>query len=273
MFLHPTQLDKDKTTFTLNKQNDTLVINILKDSLQPEFNFRGKDSIFQKIKVKSHLFKSASGNTINGWMIEPDKKEIKAIILFFHGNAGCIISQFNLMMPFVAKGYQVFMIDYSGFGYSSGKATKRNVLLDGLSAVDYLQNLNSIKKRPLIIYGQSLGGHLAVVVAGKKQSSINALVIEGAFSSHKDIAASRFGIFGRLLVNEQYSAKKSIQNFKKPVLIIHSNEDKVVPFDEGKLLFSKANEPKEFFEINKCHICGPLFYADEIEQKIYEMIR
>jgi fermentation-respiration switch protein FrsA (DUF1100 family) len=73
-------------------------------------------------------------------------------------------------------------------------------------------------------------------------------------------------------VNEQYSATKSIRNYKKPVLIIHSTEDDVIPFEMGQKLFEHANQPKEFYEIKHCHMCGPDFYADSISQKIRQLV-
>ena len=129
-----------------------------------------------------------------------------------------------------------------------------------------------MKGTKLVIYGQSLGGHLAAVVAQQRQDDIDALVIEGAFSSHKDIASKTAGIFGRIFVSEKYSAFKSIQEYKKPVLVIHSTEDEIIPFKMGQKIFENANAPKEFYEIKKCHICGPEFYADSISQKIINLL-
>lgn len=80
------------------------------------------------------------------------------------------------------------------------------------------------------------------------------------------------GFFGKLIVKEMYSGNASIKDFHKPVLIIHSSEDKEVPFALGQKLYNSANEPKEFYEIKKCHICGPKFYADSISEKIKRLI-
>ena len=114
---------------------------------------------------------------------------------------------------------------------------------------------------------------MSAVVAQKRQTEIDGLVIEGAFSSHKDIAAKTAGIFGRMFVSEKYSAYKAIQEFEKPVLVIHSTEDETTPFEMGQKIFNNANEPKEFYEIKGCHICGPDFYADSISLKIQNMLK
>ena len=128
-----------------------------------------------------------------------------------------------------------------------------------------------------MIYGQSLGGHLAAAVGSERQKDIDALVIEGAFSSHKDMAV--YGsekiarIFARILVKEGYSGYKSIRDYIKPLLVIHSKDDKLVPIDMGKKIFDNANEPKEFYEIEKEHCRGIKYYNEEISEKIRNMLK
>jgi alpha-beta hydrolase superfamily lysophospholipase len=175
------------------------------------------------------------------------------------------------MTPLIKNGFQIFMFDYSGFGFSEGKAKKENILIDAFSALNYLKSRQDVMNTKLIIYGQSLGGHLSAVVASQKQNDIDGLVIEGAFSSHKDIAAYTLGIFGRIIVNEKYSAIKSIKDYKKPLLIIHSTEDETIPFNMGRKIFENANLPKEFYEIKHKHILGTKYYSEEISKKMKSM--
>lgn len=278
MFLQPTKLpqippDKDKITITTSTAEDTTIVEFNRTTLQPTFFNRNKDTINFDYTIESVIFKSSSGNNLNGWLLKPKNATPKITLLHFHGNAGFILSQYQAMTPLLNYGFQAFVFDYSGFGFSEGKATRNNVLLDGNSALTYLKSRDDVKNTKLIIYGQSLGGHLSAVVANDRQAEIDGLVIEGAFSSHKDVGAETAGVFGRLLVSEKYSAINAIQDFKKPVLIIHSTEDETIPFELGQKIFTKANEPKDFFEIKKCHICGTNFYADSISTKIKKMIK
>jgi len=117
-----------------------------------------------------------------------------------------------------------------------------------------------------------LGGHLAAVVAAENEADIDGLVIEGAFSSHKDIAAEQVGFLARAIVREMYSAKKSIANYHKPLLVIHSSEDEIIPLKLGKIIYNSGNEPKEFYEIKHSHITGPTYYSTEIATKLKAMI-
>lgn len=273
MYLQPTVLSKEmkKIKFSL-EQGDTGIVAF--DRLyRPTFFDAKNDTLPLDYTIESVIFKSTSGNNLNGWMLKSKTIPAKATVLHFHGNAGFLLSQYQGMTALLKYGFQVFVFDYSGFGFSEGKATRDNVLLDGESALAYVKTCSDVKGKPFVIYGQSLGGHLSAVVATKHQADIDGLVIEGAFSSHKDIAATLAGFVGRMLVQEKYSAKKFIQDFHKPVLIIHSTEDETVPFKLGKKLFEVANEPKEFYEIHHPHIQGLSYYADSIAAKIHRMLQ
>jgi fermentation-respiration switch protein FrsA (DUF1100 family) len=75
-----------------------------------------------------------------------------------------------------------------------------------------------------------------------------------------------------LMVSEKYSAYKSIRNFKKPVLVMHSTEDDIIPFKLGQKIYANANVPKDFYEIKGCHMCGPQLYPQQISDKIKAML-
>ncbi|MBK7086622.1 MAG: alpha/beta hydrolase [Flavobacteriales bacterium] len=178
-----------------------------------------------------------------------------------------------MMLPFVERGYSVLIPDYSGYGFSEGKATRRHVKEDGIAALKYLRGTGE-DLGALILYGQSLGGHLAPCVAAEHQDLIDALVVEGAFSSHDDVAVAlaKLGFFARWMTREMYSAKRSIAEFHKPVLVVHSREDATIPFAMGERLFGAANGPKTFLPIDQCHVCGPFYYPDSISDHMLRMV-
>lgn len=269
VFLAPDKLDITHEAFktVYNKKLDTLII---ADAAycQPYFINTENKTLDYPFTIKSIFFDSKSGNKLNAWIITNDSVYNEKNIIFFHGNAGNIVSQHKMMLPFVKAGYKVFMADYSGFGFSKGKATRKNVLLDGNSAVEYFTSLDADKTHQWIIYGQSLGGHLTPVVALANESLIDGIVVEGAFTSHHDIGANTAGFIARILIAEKYSAKKAIKQFKKHVLIIHSTQDEIIPYAMGQKLFEVANEPKQFCQVDKCHVCGPIYFSEDILQKM-----
>ena len=272
LFLYPTKIPSATKKATLKTATDTTVVFFTGATHQPTFTNKDKDTLNLDYTIESVNFKSTNGNMLNGWLLKPKNQPAKITLLHFHGNAGSVFQQYQAIAPLMKYGFQIFMFDYSGFGFSEGKATRENVLTDGLSAFEYLKIRQELKGTKLVIYGQSLGGHLAAVIGKQKENELDGLVIEGGFSSHKDVAKSKAGFLGKLLAKEMYSGKASIKDFHKPVLVIHSSEDKVVAFALGKKLFDSANQPKEFYEIKNRHIYGPQFYGDTIARKIKEML-
>src|SRR5690554_4560840 len=272
MFLHPIEMDSDAKSATLHIQGDTVTIQYSGDNHQPMFIRNGRDTVAFDYSIESVMFESTSGNLLNGWMLTPKDIKPKATLLFFHGNSGFITSQHWSMTLLLNHGFQAFVVDYSGYGFSEGKATRKNVLKDGNSALNYLQSRPDVKGKKTVIYGQSLGGNLAAVVAEQNQEKIDGLVVEGAFSSHKDIGVKFAGFIGKVLVKETYNAVESIADYHKPLLVVHSTEDDVVPFDMGRKIYETARQPKSFYEIDGCHICGARVYHKEIAEKIFEML-
>jgi len=253
-------------------KGDTEIVIFSGPAHQPTFTINGKGTLDMGFTIESVNFKSADGDTLNGWFLKPEQGKAKITLLHLHGNAGCLLSQYGAIAPLVKDTFQIFMFDYSGFGFSTGKATRKNVLIDANSALDYLKSRQDVKGTQIVIYGQSLGGHLAAVVAAERQSEIEGLVTEGAFSSSKDMAAHEVPVLGRILVKQGYAAKKAIRNYHKPYLLIHSRHDQTVPFYMAEKIYKNANQPKEFYAIDKCHMCGPEYYADSIAYKIKQML-
>ncbi|MFT5779567.1 MAG: fermentation-respiration switch protein FrsA (DUF1100 family) [Crocinitomicaceae bacterium] len=272
IFLHPYVLhtDDDFSTYVAEVE-DTLTMTFTKDML-PLVHDSKQQVPDLSYNLEAVFFPNSNGDTLNAWFFKPKENSNGQTIYFLHGNAGHLVYQFIFVTPFVNAGYQVFMIDYSGFGFSQGKATRKNVYQDGQDGFDYLLGRSDIKQDKLLIYGQSLGGHLAAVLGTDNQDKIDGLVLEGAFSSHSDIAGGRVPLLGRIFTREMYSAERSIPKFYKPLMVIHSTEDEAIPLEHGKRLYSLANEPKTMYVIDKPHIRGPLFYADSIVAKMRRLV-
>jgi pimeloyl-ACP methyl ester carboxylesterase len=268
LFLHPRELAGDSTFKIYDaKQRDSLNLEFT-EGREPHFYYSKTGAPEKNYTLENCFYPNANGDSLNAWIFRPTVPFNGTTLFFVHGNAGNVVYNYRLVTPFVERGYKVFLFDYSGFGFSQGKSTRKNVLKDGNSSFEYLLSMEEFKDDNILIYGQSLGGHLATVLAKQNQHNIDGLVIEGAFSSHDDIAADRASFLGRWFVGEFYSAKDSIPLIEKPILVIHSRSDAVIPFEHGKLLYETATEPKAFYEIDSAHVLGPLYFADSIVAKM-----
>lgn len=251
---------------------DTTFVKIDPVTLQPTFFKKNKDTINSDYTIESVIFTSSSGNKLNGWMLKPKSQKIIGTLLHFHGSGGNLFYHNRAISPLTKYGFQIFTFDYSGFGYSEGKPTRTTVLKDAFSAFDYLQSREDVKNTILLLYGQSYGAHLATIVGVKQQSKISGMILEAGFTSHTDEAVYKVPVFGNV-VKRGVCTKKEIKKFGKPLLIIHSNEDELVPLYMGKKIYENANEPKEFYEVDKPHLKALLYYSKEISGKIKRMCK
>ena len=281
-FLKPDKFPREAKRIKLTNHvtGDSVIVRFSGDNFQPVFTGSKNEVPGNNYSIESVVFNNDKGSRLNGWLLKPtDGRPAGITILHLHGNEGSLLVQYKAISPLVGNGIQVFTFDYSGFGFSERTATQQQVHADALAALDYVRGRPDVKNTRIVIYGQSLGGHLAAVVAAERQEMIAGLVTEGAFSSPKDIGAYMvrksigLGFVGRLLVKSNYSAKASIKNYHKPLLVIHSTEDQEVPFFMGRRLYDQANEPKEFYQILGPHIAGPARYSDTISLKIRAMER
>ncbi|MBI5217641.1 MAG: alpha/beta fold hydrolase [Bacteroidia bacterium] len=218
---------------------------------------------------------SKNGKKINGLFIKPNVSPL-ATILFLHGNAGNIGSWKKTIEALAKNSFQTFIFDYQGFGKSEGVVKHKNLLSDAEAALIYLKGREDVKNTKLIVMGMSIGGHLACALTNKHQDNIHAMVIEGAFTTHNEIATYSMPWFikpiAKLAVISKYKAKKNIKGIKIHKLIVHSTEDEIIPFKMGKKLFENAVEPKQFWEIKGKHIHGILDYQEEYMKRLKELI-
>ncbi len=199
-----------------------------------------------------------------------------ASVFFLHGNAGNLSSWYAVGELFYQKGYTVFMLDYPGFGNSSGTATHANVIESTYAAVDYFKKHKAVSSTKKLIGGFSLGGNLAIKVAVDHPLVFDGLFVEGAFSSHKDIAASGFPklfrFLPRLLVKNSIDAASLISVWDKPLMVVHSSEDRTCPIEQGRKIYASAvsTQHKDFWEIKGPHLGGisrqPELYFYRIKQ-------
>lgn len=272
-FLQPTKVPENVTIINLRTAKDTFKVKVDSNNYQPTFLKESGDPLDLDYSINSVVFSSSSGNELNGWILKSNNQNPNYTLIHFHGNGGFLYNQYQGMLPLLEHGFQIFLFDYSGYGFSEGKATRENIIKDARSAVNYVKNQNEFKTKGTIIYGQSLGGNLGAIIAPEVGNEIDALVLEGSFSNHKDMAADVVGFAGRILVSQKHDALKAIKNYHKPLLVIHSEEDQIVPYKLGEKLYEAANQPKELYTIKECHICGPNYYGKEIAEKIKNMVR
>ncbi|MDH4238838.1 MAG: alpha/beta hydrolase [Phycisphaerae bacterium] len=211
------------------------------------------------------VFKTDDGLHLNGWYIPAENSQFT--VLFCHGNGGNIMHRLDSINIFYNLGLSCFIFDYRGYGSSEGKPGEDGTYLDAEAAYEWLTKEKKISPNDIIIFGRSLGGSIATQLASKVQA--RALIIESAFTSYVDIGRKFYPYMPvRWFARFSYRTIDYIKDVHCPVMIIHSRNDDVVPFEFGSELYEAANEPKEFVEISGSHNDGFLV-SSEIYKKAW----
>jgi fermentation-respiration switch protein FrsA (DUF1100 family) len=218
-------------------------------------------------------FETADGVGLSGWSIPG--VGTSGVILFCHGNAGNISHRLESVQMFHRLGLDVFIFDYRGYGQSKGKPTEQGTYKDAEAAWRYLTETRRVSPDRIVVFGRSLGGAIASWLA--QTHPPGALILESAFTSIPDVAATRYPYLPvRWLSRFQYDTAEFLGGVDCPILIVHSREDELMPFGHGRQLFEVAGEPKRFLEISGTHnegfITSGRHYEDGLSAFILEYV-
>lgn len=176
-----------------------------------------------------------NGNKIT--IREIDVENPKFYIIYNHGN-GVDLSIIESKLQNIASNLNCSVIsyDYPGYGRSEGAPSETGVYSAITRIYDHLIS-KGVPKDKIVIWGRSVGGGPAIFIAEKKE--VAALILESSFTS-----AFRVVTKIKILPFDKFPNIDLIDKIDTPLLIMHGKRDKVIPFDNGKKLYSKAKEPK-----------------------------
>jgi len=199
-----------------------------------------------KIKLSDDL-------KISGWYIP--HPEAKKTVLFFHGNGGNISHRGDSLYIFHKLKLNVLIIDYPGYGESEGSPSETGLYQSANAAWQYLISDKKTNPEKIIIFGRSLGGAVATDLASRVKAG--GLILESTFSSVRDFIDIAFPVFSHFIyLRYSFDSLNKIKKVTAPVLMIHSPDDEVIPFELGQKLFTAVQSEKEFLQIEGGHNDG-----------------
>ena len=205
------------------------------------------------LEFQELTFGSSDDASISAWYIPA--KTAKGTILFCHGNARNMSSDMDAIEMFHQDGFNVLAFDYRGYGKSTGHPTEQGTYEDAQKAWDWLTRSKKEQPSRIIICGRSLGAAIAAHLAAGNPPK--ALILEAAFTSLPEAGQDNYPYFPvKLLSKYRYNTLEALKQVRCPVLVVHSRDDKVVPFSHGKKLYEAARGPKTFVEIGGPHKGG-----------------
>jgi len=227
--------------------------------MQPSFTFQPTKELLYNpgdigLEYEKVQLKTTDGLILSAWFIPAEKAEFT--VLLCDGNGGNMSHRLDLINIFNELGLNCLIFDYRGYGASGGKPTEQGVYIDAQTAYDWLINEKMIEPEEIIMFGQSLGGSIAAHLASNVK--VQGLIIESGFTSYIDIGRKFYPYMPvRLFARYGFRTSDYLKKVNCPVLIIHSRNDEIIPFEFGRRLYEEAaKEPKEFLEISGGHNDG-----------------
>ena len=222
------------------------------------------------IEFEDIYFFSTDSIKLNGWYVPAE--ESRMTILFCHGNAGNIGDRVEIIELFHRIGLNVFIFDYRGYGKSQGSPSEKGLYSDAQTAFEYLIEKRKLTERSIVVYGKSIGGNVAVDLCSKVKPA--ALISDSAFTSAVDMGKKLFPFLPvKWLISVKYDALSKIKNIFIPKLIIHAEDDEIIPFQHGRRLFEATPEPKEFYSVRGGHNDGIFLDKKGFIQRINAFIQ
>ena len=214
------------------------------------------------------------GVKLHGWFLPADSAI--ATLVMPHGNAGNISNRYALMAILRQYGFHVFMFDYRGYGRSEGVPSEQGLYMDGKAAFDYAATRPEVNSKKIFVWGTSLGGAVAVDIVMHRPAA--GLILESTFTSAAAMAAELYpSLPVRFFLRTKFNSIEKIGQIHAPLLLMHGNEDRTVPFRLGQELYAAAHEPKEFYEItgadhNDTYMVGGSVYFQRVREFILKSI-
>ena len=191
---------------------------------------------------------TADGSRLHGWFL-PATAPVKATVLHLHGNAANISNHLPLVSWLPARGYNVLMVDYRGFGRSEGKPSLDGIVDDAAAALAYLRARPGIDATRLIMFGQSIGGATALRLLARDAAGVRLAVIDSAFASYRGIAreatsggplAPLAALTAGVLPGADRDPITSLKSIQVPLIFVHGARDSIIPAANSERLHTAA---------------------------------
>jgi hypothetical protein len=191
------------------------------EKLPKDFQF-----YYDNQETQEYNLETRDGAVINGLLFKPKNKS-RGVVLYLKGNSKSIKGWGKFAVDFTRHGYSVLMVDYRGFGKSTGKRSQKAIKRD-------LQEVyNKIKEKAteerIIVYGRSLGSGFAAKLASMNNPKM--LILDAPYYSLTKVTG-RYMPFMPLSILMKYPLPtyKWLKYVKCPIHIIHGTHDKLIPF-------------------------------------------
>ena len=205
---------------------------------------------------------TADGSRLHGWFL-PAVGNAKGTVLHLHGNAANVSNHLPLVSWLPARGYNVLMVDYRGFGRSEGKPSLDGVVDDAAAALAYLRTRPDVDATRLIMFGQSIGGATALRLLARDARGVRLGVIDSAFASYRGIArdataggplAPIAAVTVGVLPGPDKDPITALKSIRVPLIFVHGARDTIIAAVNSEKLHAAASGSQHWSVPDAMHI-------------------
>ena len=195
-------------------------------------------------EAEEAVLNTADGEHVVVWHVPP--REGHPIFLYFHGNGGSLRWREERFRSLTADGSGLVALSYRGYGGSSGRSTETGLIKDAEAA--YAFAIARYPAQRIVLWGESLGSAVALALAAEKP--VGHLVLEAPFTSAADVGAQHYWFVPvRLFMKDQFRSDLRVSKVTAPVLVVHGENDAIVPITLGERLYGLIRAPKRFVRV------------------------
>jgi hypothetical protein len=205
--------------------------------------------------------RTSDGVRLHAWFVEAPGSRL--VTLYLHGNGANLSHRPGHLREIAAAGSSVLILDYRGYGKSAGRPTERGLYRDAGAGYDHLIAMG-YQSTQIVIHGESLGSAVAADLACRRPCA--GVILECPFTSFSAMAGTVVPWVGRFFAGG-YNTRRKIAGVHAPLLIVHGDQDRSVPYAMGRAVFEAAHEPKSFWTVEGADhtdivdVAGPLYRA------------
>jgi len=180
---------------------------------------------------------AADGTRLHGLLFRA--AEPKGLIFYLHGNGGAADSWGDVAETYTRLGYDVFLLDYRGYGKSEGRITSQEQLMSDVQTA-YKALLGEYEEGQTVILGYSVGTGPATWLAARQQPRL--LILQAPYFSMRDLATRLYPFVPGFLVRYPLPTNELIGQVRAPIVLFHGDRDEVIYY-ESSLKLKKLLKP------------------------------
>jgi uncharacterized protein len=188
---------------------------------------------------------TADGERLRLWHFPVERA--RAQVVYFHGNGGNLSLWLDLLVQLPRHGFEVVAVDYRGYGLSTGVPSETGLYRDVDAVLEFFRRIRRAGV-PAIYWGRSLGTTMAAYAAAADKP--DGVILESGFPSMRAVARSDPLLWALSWFSSyQFPTARWMARSQVPALVLHGDDDNVIPYALGRELYAQLSGPKQFVTI------------------------